>query len=470
MNKMKRYQLQHIFRGLLLAMSLVLLLATQTVSAGKDSASVTATRLPTVFGVAMNNISDAEGLKQLADAGTDWIRGAGVWWAKVEPTRGNRDWTALSNQEIELQNASARGMQVVVIVQGTPAWAQANPPYECGAIKRNRFPDFADFLHDLVRRYSAAPYNVKYYEIWNEPDIDPSLVSANSPFGCWGDQSDAYYGGGYYADILKAVYPKIKAANPQAQVLLGGLVLDCDPRNPPAGKDCKPSKFLEGVLRKDGDKAFDGISFHSYDYYYGSLGLFGNPNWNSISTATGPVGIAKARFIKSVLNKYGVKGKFLMNTESAILCDETGIIMCNDDYETSKAYYVTQVYAAAIAEGLRANVWFSAMGWRHSGFFNSDLRPRPAYTAFQFARDELRDSSFSGDIGSGDINPSSGIKGYKFNRGDRRIWLLWSLDRAEHSISLPAQPTAAWDALGNPISPSINMRVDVKPIYLEWNP
>ena len=51
--------------------------------------------------------------------------------------------------------------------------------------------------------------------------MDPKLVDPDSVFGCWGDNDDDYYGGGYYADMLKMVYPAVKSADPQAQVLIG---------------------------------------------------------------------------------------------------------------------------------------------------------------------------------------------------------------------------------------------------------
>jgi len=61
----------------------------------------------------------------------------------------------------------------------------------------------------LVVCYSVAPYNVKYWELWNEPDIAASSFPGNNIFGCWGDPGDAYFGGGYYTVMLKVIYPKI---------------------------------------------------------------------------------------------------------------------------------------------------------------------------------------------------------------------------------------------------------------------
>jgi hypothetical protein len=178
--------------------------------------------------------------------------------------------------------------------------------------------------------------------------------------------------------------------------------------------------------------------------------------------------IAKAQFIQSVLSQYGVTDKFLMNTETALLfCDA-----CSSDptFETTKAYYVAQSYAAAIAQGLRANIWYSVQGWRKSGFLNADLSPLPAYTAFQFSRSELGGAAYTGDITTADIGGASGIKGYKFSRDNRHIWILWSLDGNTHSITLSTVPRAAWDALGNSVSPATSMNVSLNPLYLEWNP
>ena len=169
-----------------------------------------------------------------------------------------------------------------------------------------------------------------------------------------------------------------------------------------------------------------------------------------------------------MLSRYGVTGKFLMNTEVALVCGDANGSQSyckTTDFETTKAYYVAQTYAAAIAEGLRANIWYSVQGWRNSELLNADLSPRPAYTALQFSRSELRNATWVRDV-----TEYTGVKGYEFQRGDRRIWVLWSLDGDTHSINLPDVPLAAWDALGNSVPPAASMDIDLNPVYLEWNP
>ncbi len=224
-------------------------------------------RPPSVFGVEINQGRGQNVISRMAEGGASWARFSGVTWDTIEPTRGARDWSKISRWENEVQRFSRNGIQPMAVVFGTPTWAQKVPGSTCGAVKPEALNDFASFMREAVQRYSKPPYNVKYWEIGNEPDVDPTLVPGNSGFGCWGDKNDPYYGGGYYAEMLKRVYPAIKAADPTAQVMIGGLLLDCDPTDTSLNRDCAPAKFLEGILRNGGDRAFDIVSYHAYNYY-----------------------------------------------------------------------------------------------------------------------------------------------------------------------------------------------------------
>jgi hypothetical protein len=417
----------------------------------------------TVFGMELAALSDVGGLAQAAAAGSSWVRWSGAWWPDLEPSKGSISESALIALDTQLAAAARNNLQVILVVHGTPAWAQAKPPSLCGPIKGEELGAFAGLLRTLVARYSVGPYSVKYWEIWNEPDA--GYAAAGSVFGCWGDPADAYYGGGAYANLLQAAYPAIKSIDPSAQVLVGGLLLDCDPANTSICKDGKekPALFLEGILhhngQNDGGQYFDGVSFHTYDYYTGSPGQYFNPNWQTANGTTGPVGIAKAHFVEGVLSAHGVTGKYLINTESAILCDS-----CAGDaaFEATKAYYLAQSYGSAIAEGWRANIWYSVLGWRNSGLLNPDLSPRPAFDAFRAARAELRDARLLGEIAG-----YPGVKGYAFNRGDRQVWLLWSLDGADHAVTLPFIPSAVFDVFGSSLGVSSTMTVTLAPVYVE---
>jgi hypothetical protein len=252
-----------------------------------------------------------------------WIRQNSLLWSAVEPTKGERDWAAVANLEQAIIETSSSNIGTILIIRSTPMWAQKISGAYCGPILEEELASFGQFLYDAVARYSQPPYNVKYWELWNEPEAPYSASSPNSSYGCWGDPDDTFYGGGYYAHMLQAVYPQIKAADPEAQVLIGGLLLDCDPRpgsNYCAawGHDERPPKFLEGILLNNGQNYFDGVSFHAYDYYYyptPELGRYSNVLWGSSWDTTGPVALAKVDYLNELLAQYNVSGKFLMNTD-----------------------------------------------------------------------------------------------------------------------------------------------------------
>ena len=353
-------------------------------------------------------------------------------------------------------------VRVVGIIGGTPGWA-AYPGVTCnGKVRAEKFAALAKFAADVVKRYSAPPYNVLYWELWNEPDVVGLL-------GCWGDGSDSqYYGGSYYGQMLKVVYPAMKAANPSVNVLVGGLLLDCDPVNPPSV--CTPAKisssrFFEGILKSGAGNSFDGVSFHAYDYYGGSLGAYHNPNWNS----TGPVELKKAAYLRSLLNQYGVGGKFLINTEVGLLwANPTPTV----DFETTKAYYIPQAYTAAIADGYVANIWYSMLGDRNSGLVNPDLSLRPAFRSFEMASRWLTSINYSAVV-----SQYPNVKGYEFRRtsSGNRVWVLWSTNGLDSQITLPVAPLlisrVAVDGSEEVVVPSgQSLTVGRAPVYVEMTP
>jgi hypothetical protein len=422
-----------------------------------------------ITGVEITRYSDID---LAAQAGVYWVRRNALLWSVVESTEGQREWGAVASLDKELEAISAYGMQTILIVRGTPAWAQKIMGIHCGPMMPEKLASFAAFMHDAVARYSQPPFNVKYWELGNEPDVDPALVAADSPFGCWGDPNDTYYGGGYYAEMMKVVYPAIKAADPDAQVLVGGLLLLCNPDNPPDVKgqpgvkaDCSPTKFMEGILRNGGGDYFDGISFHAYDYYFDVLGKYGNSGWYSSWKTTGPVLIAKATYLRNLLTQYGYRDKFLMNTEVAALCGNTGKEpSCQqDDWVKTKTYHLVEAYTAAAIVGLRANVWFCVAGWRGSGLVDGYSQPVPAYNALVFNTQILRDA-----IPWGEVTLYEGVKGFAFEREGKLLWVLWSLDGLEHSIPLGTLPSFIYNVLGESLIPEINITISLSPIYIEW--
>jgi hypothetical protein len=420
----------------------------------------------TAFGAFLDAPGVNNGLAQMSTAGATWARIL-VSWSKVESSAGQRDWGNVATLENKLKAVSNHHMNAILYIDDTPSWA-LKAGYPCGAVAQDKFEDLARFLTDLVTRYSVAPFNVKYYELWNEPDVAGGL-------GCWGDTDDTtFYGGGYYGEMLKVAYPAIKAADPQAQVLFGGLLMDCNPDHveycggDPADKR-RIGRFLEGALVDGAAPFFDGISFHAYDYYGGGLGQYSNSNWGTAWNTTGPVVLAKAAYLRNLLAQYNVNGKYLMNTEVAMLCGRTGQepVCTTSDHEATLSSYILQSFAAGMADGLGVMVWFSVAGWRGSGLLDANLTPLPPYNAYKNARVWLGGAGFIRTV-----TDFTGIQGYEFSNNGLRIWVLWSVIGAGNPliITLGMAPRAVYDMYGTSLPPASSLNIGLEPLFVVFKP
>lgn len=100
---------------------------------------------------------------------------------------------------------------------------------------------FASYVREAVEHYSN---DVKYWQVWNEPDLK----------GFW--QSSPHE----FAELLAIAHDAIKRANPDARVALGGLALGGDLR-------MRTEDFFDALLADDRYPAasyFDIVAFRSY--------------------------------------------------------------------------------------------------------------------------------------------------------------------------------------------------------------
>ena len=425
------------------------------------------------FGLESHQAEFQDHADLLGGPGITLMRHNGLLWHAVEPVEGERDWTVLSELDGNLERAAASGLSTILIVRGTPDWAQLTPGSFCGPIQPDKLQNFADFMSEAVSRYSQPPYNVKYWELGNEPDVDPLLVPPKSVFGCWGNYLDPYYGGGYYAEMLKIVYPAIKSADPEAKVLLGGLLLDCDPNLPPEGKDCSSGNFLEGVLLNGGGDYFDIVSFHGYTPYFGPTTGFpyalymdeNSPSWQHL----GGVVVGKINFIRQVMDKYGVE-KPLFHTEGALMCAEYNPTDCEEPNELffdAQADYAVRMYVRNWAHEVEGTIWyqFEGPGWRYGGLLDDDQNPKPVYNALLFMT-----SILSGAAYTGEITQFEGLQGYEFVAPDKRVWVLWSPEQIDTQILVPGNMETSYDKFGNEIGQDGNILLVNSPVYLQFTP
>jgi len=358
----------------------------------------------TIFGIDITQAVPERNLGGARNIGANFVRRGNLPWKDVEPVEGaGYNWAAPSMAflEAELRNISALGMETIVVVRGSPRWAAAS---DCAPINPAKYARFAAFVAAAVDRYSRPPYNVKYWELFNEPDV---AVGPDSGFGCWGVTGDPFYGGGAYGEMLKAVYPAIKAANPQVQVMNGSLLLD-KPNTPPA-------RFLEGILRAGAGNSFDVLGYHSYCYYENA----NNPD--GIDARREPcTSDWKVPFLRNLLSSNRVAAKPLFNTEVALMCAGGA------DCRQAQADWVGRNFARALRDGIAGNIWFmyDSDGFRSTALVepSNPFVTRPAYTAFKQASLMMGESQYLGDLG-GQPDP---VEGHRFGRNGEVTTIVWS--------------------------------------------
>ena len=406
-------------------------------------------------------------VNKMVDVGATWLRHYAFSWEKIEPIHTDPptyDWSQVD--ESSLQNPSANGLTTIAIVKFTPPWAQKNPGIACGPIGFGAFDEFAQFMQALVLRYGAPPYNIKYWELGNEIDFDWAEVPPNNNYGCWGDKNDPYYGGGYYVSMLKVVYPAIKAVDPQAKILNGGILLDCDPNNPPEGKDCQSGKFFEGMLRNQGAQYLDYVSYHAFAIYYlGTVYDEDYPDWSHL----GGTVLGKARFLRQLMAAYGVN-KPLMLTESSLLCPEYNPTECSppgDKFYQAQADYVVSLYVRSWAADISGTMWFTIEGntWRYCSLLTGSEQPKPVYNSYRFMTQEIGDARLVGPV---DQYPD--LQGYAFYKDSTYIWVLWSPKWTDHTITLPGNVLQIFDKYGSSLTPVDGQLTVNSPVYIELNP
>jgi hypothetical protein len=179
-------------------------------------------------------------LDQMQALGVDTVRVI-LPWALVNPLSGYYDWT---QPDYLINAADARGMGVLAVVATTPAWAQdpgsaglVNPPTSAA--------DFGAFAGLAAQRYAGK---VGAYEIWNEPNAAMFYAPQPDPAG--------------YSALLKAAYPTIKAADPDA-IVVGGVVGSTVTMG---DWTLNPVTFVDEMYRDGAQGYFDALSFHPYQY------------------------------------------------------------------------------------------------------------------------------------------------------------------------------------------------------------
>ena len=400
-----------------------------------------------------------------------------ISWRELQPESGDPiQWDLLTGFESELLSLKAGGMTPIVVVDDYPRWVTRNDvrsdgePTSCGPIRSDRFDDFALFMRQLVSRYGTSEFNVRNWELGNEPDVDPDLVPPDFIFGCWGDIDDPYYGGEYYGEMVKVVGQAIKDEDPRAKVWIGGLLLDSpNTTNPWRGK---PERFLEGVLRVGADAHFDIVPYHAYPTYMNAkldYDLNAGP-W----TEWGGNAVGKAKYLREIMNEYDVEKPLFLN-ETGLMCPEyySWCTPPDDAFYDMQASHIVRMFVRGLSGGVRGLVWYTlnGPGWRYTGLLKGNGESKPVYLAYQELNKQLRNTGYLGPVYYG-----KGIEAYAFSRGTELVHVVWAVDDETFVISVfPPDFLGAYDLKGNtlsviPVGDLYYLEAGFEPIYIVQKP
>jgi hypothetical protein len=283
-------------------------------------------------------------LELARDANIQWVR-LGLYWQAIEPRPGELQWQRYDDL---IATARARHFRVLGLLAYSTPWATAAPPGAPGNVTHYPPSDQAAWLRyvtAVVSRYSQD--DVHAWEVWNEPDFE----------NFWGGSAAEY------ASLLAVTYQAIKALDPGATVVLGGLGF----RDRPGGV---AEAFLSRILFDPDHPAtssFDVASFH----HYGSL----------------DVAQRRVATLREVLAQAGVPGRPIWITETGHASNPSLTYAPEFAGPLGQAEWLRQTLPALLSLGVARVFWFQLFDVpgddRGLGLLDSALNPRPAYSAFR---------------------------------------------------------------------------------------
>jgi hypothetical protein len=283
-----------------------------------------------------------EPLERLVATDTGWVREEFVWSLVDENRTGDYDWGFLDKVVNDL---TAQGVNIIGLLNDTPG----NPP-----------PDpqqFAAFASAAVARYPQ----IRHWQVWNEPE-NPTYWSPRDPAA--------------YTRLLQTVYPAIKNANPDAQVVLGGIV----PYD---------LRYFREILDLGAWDFFDVVAVHPY--------------LDPAMPESGQIGRMGINSVESLVDARG--GKPIWATEFGWATGPSSRAPSGVS-EDDQASLLVRSMVLVHSSGADRTFWYTLKDdpgnpyglFRWGGGQTDYSQPKPSYTAFQVLNDQLGWARFVSEL------------------------------------------------------------------------
>jgi hypothetical protein len=229
----------------------------------------------------------------LAEAGFHWIRQEFPWYDIEISGKGNFEdcrfppchpaWDKY-DQIVDL--TEAHGLEIIARLSSPPTWTRADGDARGPFAPPDNFSDYADYAAAVAGRYKGR---VRYYQLWNEPNIYPE----------WGEQA---VNPESYTELLCAGYAAIKKVDPEAVVLAGALA----PTNEMTGDNLNEFVFLQRMYDAGAGECFDIMSVQGY-------GLWSGPTDHRLNPIT--VNYSRHLYLRDIMVRNGDEGKAIWISE-----------------------------------------------------------------------------------------------------------------------------------------------------------
>ena len=303
-----------------------------------------------------------------------------VEWFRYNPAPGVYDFGALDRIA---DSARAAGVNVLFSVVKAPQWAR--PPGDTDQGPPADPATYAEFMRALATHFKGR---VQGYEIWNEQNL-------YYEWGGLGGKLNA----GKYVQLLKAAYQAVKAADPSATVISGGLT----PTGYNDGNIAIDDRLYLEQMYQAGVKSYcDAIGAHPSGYNNppdatwqtyadpsASFNARGHPSWFFRGTLEG---------YRNIMVKYGDSSKRIWVTEFGwASVDGLGVAPARgyeyaaDNTEAEQAQFIVRAYEIAKGWGWVGPMFLWNLNFAPLcgaadekaafGIVRSNWSPRPAFAA-----------------------------------------------------------------------------------------
>lgn len=236
-----------------------------------------------------------------------------------------RDDNPFDKYDVSLMALAKAKIDPIVILHGAPIYMRTDQGF--GSIRAEYFQQYADFCATAVARYPG----VRYWQIWNEPDVLPAYAVPDY-YGGWGGVPEAYANFvSVCAQAMRAVRKDIKLS-----ISLAGDFL-----------------WMDAFHVTHGTRSIDQIHLHHYAWWGDDLG-------DSLDKLVG-----KTRKMREY-------GKAAWVTETNLLSNDS-----MPAYENDKRVWVKMTEKVLEEPNVPVLMFYS---WR-SGWKNADIEGLPAEKA-----------------------------------------------------------------------------------------